>query len=152
VRDGLRAAETAFVHLCLAKMATVDTTIEYFEQADTTQPAEVFEEALVVTYPKLRGKLLQITDLLEYHGHQLGGGFIEKCHDYEGIWEIRVIFSRTLAREFFGFDRERIVMLHGYTKRTGQPASASDLEKAFAYWKEYMRTRRVSPVQEEDNE
>ena len=24
--DGLRAAETAFVHLCLAKMATVDTT------------------------------------------------------------------------------------------------------------------------------
>ena len=26
VPDGLRAAETAFVHLCLAKMATVDTT------------------------------------------------------------------------------------------------------------------------------
>jgi hypothetical protein len=127
-------------------------TIEYFEQADATQPAEVFEDALVVTYPKLRGKLLQITDALEYYGHQLGGGFIEKCHDYEGMWEIRVLFSRTLAREFFGFDKERIVMLHGYTKRTGQPAPAYELEKAFAYWKEYMRTRRVSPVQEEDNE
>ena len=126
--------------------------IEYFEQADTTQPAEVFEDALVVTYPKLRGKLLQITDALEYYGYRFGGGFIEKCHDYEGMWEIRAIHSGTLAREFFGFDKERIVLLHGYTKRTGQLASAYDLEKAFSYWKEYMRTHRVSRVQEEDNE
>ena len=35
-------------------------TIEYFEQQDTTQPAEVFEDMLVVTYPKLRGKLLHM--------------------------------------------------------------------------------------------
>ena len=126
--------------------------IEYFEQQDTTQPAEVFEDILVVTHPKLRGKLLQITDTLEYYGHQMGGGYIEKCHDYKGMWEIRVIYSGTLAREFFGFDNERIVMLHGYTKRTGQPASAYDLEKAFSFWKEYTRTRRVSPVQEEDDE
>lgn len=41
-------------------------TNEYFEQQDTTQPAEIFEDMLVVTYPKLRGKLLQITDTLEY--------------------------------------------------------------------------------------
>jgi hypothetical protein len=127
-------------------------TIEYFEQQDTTQPAEVFEDKLVVTHPKRRGKLLQITDTLEYYGHQMGGGYIEKCHDYKGMWEIRVIYSGTLAREFFGFDNERIVMLHGYTKRTGQPASEYDLKKAFDYWKEYMRTRRISPVQEEEND
>jgi len=53
-------------------------TIEYFEQVDTTQPAEVFEDALVISHPKLRGKLLQVTDNLERYGHQLGGGFIEK--------------------------------------------------------------------------
>ena len=126
--------------------------IEYFEQQDTTQPAEVFEDMLVVAHPKLRGKLLQITDTLEIYGHQMGGGSIEKCHEYKGMWEIRVIQGGTLAREFFGFDNERIVMLHGYTKRTGQTASVYDLEKAYSYWKEYMRTRRVSPVQEEDNE
>jgi hypothetical protein len=28
--------------------------IEYFEQQDTTQPAEVFEDMLVVTHPKLK--------------------------------------------------------------------------------------------------
>ena len=127
-------------------------TIEYFEQQDTTQPAEVFEDMLFDTHPKLRGKLLHITDTLERYGHQMGGGYIEKCHDYKGMWEIRVIHSGTLAREFFGFDNERIIMLHGYIKRTGQPTSGYDLDKAYNYWKEYMRTRRISPVQEEKDE
>jgi hypothetical protein len=67
--------------------------IEYFEQQDTTQPAEIFEDMLVVTHPKLRGKLLQITDTLEYYVPQMGGGYIEKCHEYKGMWEIRVIHS-----------------------------------------------------------
>lgn len=127
-------------------------TVVYFEQADTTQPAEVFEDALRILNPKLRGKLLHITDALEYEGSRLGGGFIEKCRSYEGLWEIRVIMSGTLVREFFGFDKERIVLLHGYIKRTGQPASIADLQKASGYWKEYLRTRHISPVQEEGNE
>jgi hypothetical protein len=57
-----------------------------------------------------------------------------------------------LARELFGFDGNRIVLLHGYIKRTGQTASTRDLKKAFDYWTEYIRTRLVSPVQEEVNE
>src|SRR6266849_2401332 len=97
-------------------------TIAYFEQADMTQPAEVFEDALDYTYPKLSGKLLNVAKTLQFYGHRLGGGYIEKCHDYEGLWEIRVIQGGMLAREFFGFGRERIVLLHGYIKRTGQPA------------------------------
>ena len=124
-------------------------TIEYFEQEDTTQPAEIFEDELARTYPKVLGKLIQITDQLVIEGNQLGGGYIEKCHNYKGMWEIRVIHSGTLAREFFGFDGERIVLLHGYVKRTGQPASIRDLKKAFANWTEYQVTRCVSPVQEE---
>lgn len=127
-------------------------TIVYFEQADTTQPAEVFEDALIVSHPQLRGKVLQVISTLQYYGYRLGGGYIEKCHGYEGIWEVRAIHSGTLARELFGFDKERIVLLHGYTKRTGQPASAYDLQKAFGYWTEYLRTRHISPAQEEDNE
>ena len=124
-------------------------TIEYFEQVDGTQPAEVFEDALDETYPKLSGKLLRLVEQLQFYGHQLGGGYIEKCHDYQGMWEIRVIHSGTLAREFFGFDGERIVLLHGYTKRIGQVASAYDLSRAFTYWTVYMRTRRVSPLEED---
>jgi hypothetical protein len=93
--------------------------IEYFEQEDRTQPAEVFEDALDGTYVKLAGKLARVAGELPFHGNRLGGGYIEKCHDYEGLWEIRVIYGGMLAREFFGFDKERIVLLHGYTKRTG---------------------------------
>ena len=125
--------------------------VVYFEQIDTNQPAEVFEDALLIMSFKLRGKLLQVTDALRFQGHQLGGGYIKKCHDYEGIWEIRIIQSGTLVREFFGFDKERIVMLHGYTKRVGQPASTYDLNKAFGYGTEYLRTRNISPIQEEEN-
>ena len=66
------------------------------------------------------------------------------------ILPFRVIHSGTLARELFGFDGERIVLLHGYVKRTGEPASQRDLNKASDYWKDYQKTRRVSPVQEEE--
>ena len=125
-------------------------TIEYFEREDTTQPAELFEDKLARIYPRIRGKLIHITDLLLVEGYHLGGGLIEKCHSYKGVWEIRVIHSGTLARELFGFDGERIVLLHGYVKRTGEPASQRDLKKAADYWKDYQQTRRVSPVQEEE--
>ncbi len=127
-------------------------TIEYFEQKDTPQPAEIFEDSLDAAYPKLAGKLIRVANGLQSYGQQLGGGYIEKCHDYQGIWEMRVIHSRILAREFFGFDGKRIVLLHGYIKRTGEPASIRDLEKAFTYWTEYIRTRRISPRREEDDE
>jgi hypothetical protein len=126
--------------------------IEYFEQEDTTQPAEVFEDALDLTYPKLSGKLLRVVSELQLYGHQLGGGYLEKCHGYEGLWEIRVIHSRTLVRELLGFDGNRIILLHGYTKRTGQTASIREIKKAFNYWTEYKHTRHVSPAQEEEHE
>jgi hypothetical protein len=127
-------------------------TIEYFEQVDTVQPAEVFEDTLDKEYPKLSGKLLKVIYELQFYGYQLGGGLVEKCHDYNGMWEVRVIHSGTLARELFGFDGKYIVLLHGYVKRTGQPASDYDLRKAFSYWTEYLRTHRISPIQEEDDE
>ena len=125
-------------------------TIEYFEQEDTTQPAEVFEDALARKDIRLAGKLARVTAEVAVYGHRLGGGYIEKCHDYKGMWEIRIIYNGALARMFFGFDGERIVLLHGYTKRVGQRASVCDLETAFVYWTEYQRTHHVSPTQEED--
>lgn len=72
---------------------------EYYEQADTTQPAEEFETSLF------------------------------------------------LGRELFGFDGEqnRVILLHGYVKRVGEPASIPDLEQACGYWKDYQRTHKISP-------
>lgn len=127
-------------------------TIEYFEQEDSVQPAEVFEDALIRARPKLAGKLARIIAELQTQGHLLGGGLIEPCHGYAGLWEVRAIHMQWLAREFFGFDGTRVVLLHGYTKRTGQAASRRDLARAFAYWTTYTHTRQVSPMQEEHDE
>jgi len=121
--------------------------VEYYEQTDTTQPAEVFETSLQRDHKKLGAKLRAIAAAIEEYGPQLGGGLIEPCHDYKGLWEIRTIFNGFLARELFGFDGEhkRVVLLHGYVKRAGQPASVSDLNQAAHCWKDYQQTHKISP-------
>lgn len=121
--------------------------VEYYEQANTIQPAEVFETSLKREHKKLGAKLRAIAAAIEEYGPQLGGGLIEPCHDYKGLWEIRTIFNGFLGRELFGFDgeRRRVVLLHGYVKRAGQPASISDLNQAAHYWKDYQRTHKISP-------
>lgn len=128
--------------------------VEYYEQADTRQPAEEFEDGLMRSHKKLGAKLRSIAAAIEVYGLQLGGGLIEPCHDYNGLWEIRTIFNGFLGREFFGFDgeRNRVVLLHGYVKRVGQPASMADLNLAFGYWKDYLHTHQISPEVPEQEE
>ncbi len=127
-------------------------TIEYYEQRDGTQPAEVFEDELDRTHVQLGAKLARIAEALKMSGPQLGGGLIESCRGYSGLWEMRAIFGQTLARELFGFDGSRVVLLHGYVKRGGDPASAKDLNGAAAYWQNYLSTRRISPEEPEQPE
>lgn len=119
-------------------------TVEYYEQEDTTQPAEVFEDELLRADKKLAAKLRRIALAVEDSGPHLGGGLIESCRGYKGLWEMRAIFNNSLGREFFGFDGDRVVLLHGYVKRVGQPASDRDLGVAFTYWQDYQRTQRIS--------
>jgi hypothetical protein len=123
--------------------------IEYYEQSDGTQPAEAFEDGLYAQHRALSAKLARTVEELETQGFRLGGGKAEKCHDYPDLWEVRAIHSQTLARELFGFDGPRVVLLHGYVKRSGEPASLKDLNRAAQYWDDYQRTRRISPEQPE---
>ncbi len=113
------------------------------------QPAEEFENSLKRHHKKLGAKLRAIAAAIELYGPQLGGGLIEPCHDYKGLWEIRTIFNGFLGRELFGFDfdgeHNRVILLHGYVKRVGQPASLADLNQAFGYWKDYKDTHKISP-------
>ena len=47
--------------------------VEYYEQADTTQPAEEFEVSLKRHHKKLSAKLRAIAAAIEVYGPQLGG-------------------------------------------------------------------------------
>ena len=62
--------------------------VEYYEQTDTAQPAEEFEVSLKRQHKKLGAKLRAIAAAIEVYGPQLGGGLIEPCHDYKGLWEM----------------------------------------------------------------
>jgi len=107
-------------------------TIEYYEQEDLVQPAKVFEDRLQQDHPELRGKLIRIADQLVIAGPQVGGGLIKACRGYKGLVEMRAISGQWLARELFGFDGLRVVLLHGYIKRGGDAASEPDLKKPMA--------------------
>jgi hypothetical protein len=74
--------------------------VEYYERADTTQPAEEFETGLNRDHKKLGAKLRAIAAAIEEYGPELGGGLIETCHDYKGLWEIRTIFNGFLGENF----------------------------------------------------
>lgn len=124
-------------------------TIEYYEQADSVQPAEVFEDDLEQHHPELRGKLLRIADQLVVSGPQVGGGQVKACRGYKGLSEMRAIYGQWLARELFGFDGLRVVLLYGYVKRGGDEASEPDLKKASRYWQDYQRTHKISLAKEE---
>jgi hypothetical protein len=89
---------------------------------------------------------------VEQQGYNLGGGYLEPCHDHAGLWEIRARQQQWLAREFLGFDGDRIVLLHGYVKRVGQPAVAAELDRASDFLADYLKTRRISPEEEERND
>ena len=125
-------------------------TIEYYEQEDSIQPAEIFEDRLEQGHPELRGKLIRIADQLMLSGPRVGGGLIKACRGYKGLSEMRAIYGQWLARELFGFDGLRVVLLHGYVKRGGEEASEPDLKKAYRYWQNYQRTRKISLVEEEE--
>lgn len=115
--------------------------IEYYEHEGSEQPAEKFEDGIS---PRLAGKLARIAVALREHGPRLGGGLIEKCRDYPSVWEMRAILQNDLAREFFGFDHRRVVLLDGIVKRAGQPTPTSALVRAARCWKGYLASRKVS--------
>jgi hypothetical protein len=124
-------------------------TIEYYEQENAVQPAEIFEDALKHAHPKLAGKLRRVLVAVQDHGRQLGGGLIEPLHGYPGLWEARTIFSGMLAREFFAWDGDTAILLHGYVKRVREPASQPDMQEAQTYWQDYQKNHRISPEEPE---
>jgi hypothetical protein len=119
--------------------------VEYYEQEDGLQPAEIFENWLDREHPRLAGKLLRLVLEVGQQGPKLGGGYLEPCHDFPGLWEVRGRHQKWLGRELLGFDGRAAILLHGYVKREGRPASQRDLKKAHKLLQNYLRTKRVSP-------
>ncbi len=56
----------------------------------------------------------------------------------EGLWEVRVCLRETerIARVIFGLDGNKMVLLHGFIKKT-QKTSKKDFDIAIQCWKTY---------------
>lgn len=126
--------------------------IEYFELADGRQPAEEFEDDLDSSSNKderrIGGKLIRVAEMLAQHGHMTGGGYAEKCEEYE-FWQLKANSGNRRGREFFGFDGDHAVLLSGVVKGPREATPTSAYAEAQRYWNEYRKTRRVSPEAEE---
>jgi hypothetical protein len=110
------------------------------------QPAEEWEDG---TPEKLRGKLFRYRVAIATQGVQLGGGIIKKCHEYPGLFELRVRHHKDLAREFCTIDGDRLVMLDGVVKPEGEATPVRSFTTASGYLREYQGTRKISPPEEE---
>ena len=62
------------------------------------------------------------------------------------------MFNDQLARMFFGYDGEAIILLHGYVKAVGKKPSKPDFARAHRFWLDCQQHHRVSPEVEGDNE
>jgi len=115
--------------------------VVYFERRDGLLPALTFEDS--IANKKLAGKLAHIVIACAQSGPALGGGYIEKCHSYPGLWEIRAIHGSDLGRLFCALEAPIMVLLSGVVKRKGEPTPRAALEEAARYLAEYKTTRNI---------
>ena len=63
--------------------------------------------------------------------------FLKHLEGHKGLYEIRVEHSNNIIRIFCCFDKEKIVLLNGYQKKT-QKTSLKEIEMANKLMNEYF--------------
>jgi len=102
--------------------------ILYFQDLDGTSPAEQFLGRLP---PKIRARFVRyLTHLAQSDGKMEGVAF-RKLYRYP-LEEIRVKESNNLHRVIIKVKiRDKIIVLHGFTKKEGQKTPSKELEIAY---------------------
>lgn len=103
-------------------------TVEYFEKADGTYPAEEFILAQDV---KMRAKLIRLLTLLETEGNNLREPYSKNIGD--GIYEIRAVQGSNITRVLYFFVvGHKIILTNGFVKKTNKtPDSVKDIAKKY---------------------
>jgi hypothetical protein len=114
--------------------------VKYFEERERTIPAKRFENTLP---KKLRAKLLRITKEVAASDGAIGGGYFEPCHNYPGLYEVRVRFGQDLARFLCARDGNTLVLLGGVFKQMGEETPEDCFVEATTALTEYRETLRA---------
>lgn len=109
---------------------------------DGVIPAKVFEDSLP---DPLRFKLLRFTQEVANSNGSLGGGYFEPCHDYPGLFEVRVGRGDELARFLCARDGDTLILLGGVHKRVNEASPQSCFREASEDLTQYRETGNASP-------
>jgi len=102
--------------------------IQYFQNQDGTSPAEEFLKHLT---SKVRARFVRYLTHLADSGGRMEGVAFRKLHGFP-LEEIRVKESKKLHRVIIKVRiKEKIVVLHGFTKKEGQKTPPKEIEIAY---------------------
>ncbi|MEW6418957.1 MAG: type II toxin-antitoxin system RelE/ParE family toxin [Nitrospirota bacterium] len=117
----------------------MDWTIEYYETPVGKCPVKEFIDSLS---SESKAKYIFIADLLEEYGIGVKEPYVKPLAGTKKLFEIRVKDKSNIHRIlYFTFTGRRVVLLHGFTKKT-EKTPAREIEIAVKRMEEYISRRR----------
>ncbi|MCL5289763.1 MAG: type II toxin-antitoxin system RelE/ParE family toxin [Bacillota bacterium] len=109
-------------------------TVEYYMEKDYCPVLEFIHSCS----SKEQAKILREIDLLEEFGPLLGMPYVRKIEGTDDIWELRIRLANNQFRLlYFIFSNNKIVMLHGFQKKT-QKTPKREIEMALKRRMKYL--------------
>ena len=112
--------------------------VEYFELKENCYPVLDFVKS--IENEKLAAKIIMMIDVLEQVGIFIKGPYVK--HINNGIYELRIKHGSNIARIFYFYDSNRIILTNGYIKKKNR-LSKRDFEKALLYRAKYYERGRL---------
>jgi phage-related protein len=108
-------------------------TIELYEKKNDRCPTRDFLDSLSASYEL--PYVDRMIGLLEMHGHNLRRPHADILRDH--IYELRIRTRRQIRLLFFFFDGDKIVITHGFIKKSNSVPQA-EIDRAVEYRKDYL--------------
>jgi len=113
--------------------------VEFYEMEDGRIPSQEFLDSLE---PKMNAKMVGLMEILEEKGYSLREPYSAPLED--GIFELRAVQGSNISRALFFFYIEgRIVMTHGFIKKT-QKTPRAQIELAKKYRADFLRRQQAA--------
>ena len=107
-------------------------TVEYYEKADGTRPAEEF---ILSQDTKMRAKIFTMLEFLESRGPELREPYSKPLGD--GIFEVRAKQGSDISRVLYFFVVGRkVILTNGFVKKTAK-TPPREISKAKRYREDY---------------
>ena len=117
-------------------MQDFDFRVAFYDKPDGSKPASEFLHELDA---KMRAKMVRTIDIIKAGGPMVREPYSKHLDD--GIYEARAQVGSNISRVlYFFFDGRRIVLTHGFIKKT-QKTPSSEIERAKIYRAEYQRRK-----------